>query len=90
VKRQYENGFEKASTSIVGLLTDGQTPEGFMDMSGNVWEWMNNWWDDDDTLRVVRGGSWGLDRRDVRCASRLRGAPDCFFDIIGFRVVSPG
>ncbi len=27
-------------------------------MSGNVWEWMCSWYDEDSRTRVVRGGSW--------------------------------
>jgi formylglycine-generating enzyme required for sulfatase activity len=42
---------------------------------------------DDQDLRVVRGGSWSNDRRDARCAFRLRNPPDDFNDGLGFRVV---
>jgi len=37
--------------------------------------------------RVLRGGSWYLDRIDARCAYRLRLAPDFFLDRVGFRLV---
>ena len=36
---------------------------------------------------VLRGGSWGSNERDARCASRGRNAPDLFSNGIGFRVV---
>jgi formylglycine-generating enzyme required for sulfatase activity len=39
------------------------------------------------TTRVLRGGSWVCDRRDVRCAVRYGDDPDGFGHGIGFRVV---
>ncbi|MBI5842903.1 MAG: SUMF1/EgtB/PvdO family nonheme iron enzyme [Chloroflexi bacterium] len=39
------------------------------------------------TARVVRGGSWNLNRHGARCSSRLGGAPGGFNHSLGFRVV---
>jgi formylglycine-generating enzyme required for sulfatase activity len=41
----------------------------------------------DDKSRVVRGGSWYLNRGFSRCAVRLWSLPDCRYDGYGFRVV---
>jgi formylglycine-generating enzyme required for sulfatase activity/energy-coupling factor transporter ATP-binding protein EcfA2 len=84
------DSFENASTTQAGQFPQSQSPDGLMDMSGNVFEWTKTWWADDHVYRVVRGGSWDYDRRYVRCAYRSRLAPDLFGTTVGFRVVSPG
>ena len=79
------------ATTPVGRYPEGATPEGLYDMAGNVWEWMENYWDDTEkSARSLRGGSW-LDASDVlRCSARYGNLPDYRDDFIGFRVVRPG
>ena len=91
------------STSAVGSFGRGRSPYGVEELSGNVFEWCATKWEDsyedyrgDSELegtgaRVVRGGSFGLDLRLVRCAYRNWFDPDARGDRVGFRVVvSPG
>jgi len=57
------------ATTPVGRYP-GATPEGLYDMAGNVWEWMENWYDKDKDCRAWRGGSWYSNADALRCSSR--------------------
>ena len=94
-------GIAPAAQSVlpVGQFPDGASPYGVYDMAGNVWEWTNSRYrpypyradDGRETLtpggwRVVRGGSYNHDLRQIRCAARdgmAAGVRDVY---IGFRV----
>jgi formylglycine-generating enzyme required for sulfatase activity len=79
------NGPERPTP--VGLYPAGATPEGLQDMAGNVWEWMANWYDEEERNRELRGGSWDNDSSNLRAACRLRFRPGVGFDYFGFRCV---
>ena len=72
-------------TSPVGFFKDGNTPEGISDMAGNVWEWTDSWYDEEKTLKVLRGGSWYSFHEYARCAGRGRDLPDGGDYGFGFR-----
>ena len=72
-------------TSPVGAYPAGATPEGLMDMAGNVWEWMENWSSDTQKYRALRGGSWVDDAGNLRCAARNVSNPDYDWNYYGFR-----
>lgn len=61
---------------------------GLFDMSGNVWEWCEDWFDTDQKQRVLRGGSWNLSHpNNLRSAYRYGCLPYIWGNDFGFRVV---
>ncbi|MFQ5771091.1 MAG: formylglycine-generating enzyme family protein, partial [bacterium] len=81
---------EVGQTTPVGAYPAGATPEGLMDMAGNVWEWMENLYGHEKypVARALRGGSWVDLADDLRCAARDYFNPADVWDLnIGFRLV---
>ena len=82
-------------TTSVGVYPQGDSPYGLADMTGNVWEWCLNKYnqpkylkaDVSGDIRVVRGGSWYHYPEYARCAYRRRCNPDYRYYRRGFRVV---
>ena len=60
---------------------------GIYDMSGNVWEWCWNLYDNSGSYRVDRGGSWDSFAEGCRVTNRLNGNPDSRYYDFGVRLV---
>jgi hypothetical protein len=74
-------------TTPVGCVDYPCNGYGLWDCHGNLWEWSGNWYDDKESFRSLRGGSW------INCAfsccssDRLSHAPAGRNFSIGFRLV---
>ena len=80
-------------TTAVGLYPQGQSTQGILDLSGNVWEWCLNKYDDPadsspagEDPRSLRGGSWVFSQDIARVGDRGDYRPDARYDNLGFRV----
>jgi formylglycine-generating enzyme required for sulfatase activity len=87
-------------TTPVDKYPQGASLYGVLDMSGNVWEWVQDWYADDyyahspdahptgppeGSDKVVRGGPWYESRHNVRAADRHKFYPTYQSESIGFR-----
>jgi len=94
------SGCSKGDTITVGNYPAGVSPYGALDMGGNVWEWVQDWYSDtyyqnspsvnptgpsSGTNRVLRAGSWYGSVWYVRSANRFSDNPDTIYYSYGFR-----
>ncbi|MBQ7711878.1 MAG: formylglycine-generating enzyme family protein [Bacteroidales bacterium] len=96
-KVAWYDGNSGSQTHPVGQLRPNEL--GIYDMSGNVWEWCQDWYgrynsasQTDPTgpsgvFRVLRGGGWGSYARGCRVAARDSNTSSNRTDHYGFRVV---
>ena len=90
-------GMNIGTTTPVGSYPEGASPYGALDMAGNAWEWVADWYDvypggdpkasaDFGTkYKVLRGGSWNVNGNYVRSAYRLWVTPAFIYYNYGFR-----
>jgi formylglycine-generating enzyme required for sulfatase activity len=99
----FNDGF--SSWAPGGSYPDGASWCGALDMSGNIWEWVNDWWSenyyahsptdnpqgpDAGTLRIARGGSWYDENWRVSASIRKALTPSSYrMHWVGFRCVIP-
>jgi eukaryotic-like serine/threonine-protein kinase len=87
-------------TTPVGSYPLGASPYGAMDMAGNVFEWVSDWYQhdyyqlsdkqnptgpDDGAFRIYRGGAWTSDKYNLRVMNRPRVYQETAMSRFGFR-----
>ena len=82
----YDLDILKGYPAVIGTHPSGASPYGCNDMSGNVWEWCQEW-HTEGKYRVVRGGSWINHMYILKCSYRSCSVPSGRDDNVGFRCV---
>ncbi|MCQ2235192.1 MAG: formylglycine-generating enzyme family protein [Paludibacteraceae bacterium] len=78
-------GNQSGTTHPVGKKKPNEL--GLYDMSGNVWEWCEDWSDEKKTRRVCRGGAWDFSSEVCGVAQGFSMSPSDRSDDLGFRLV---
>jgi formylglycine-generating enzyme required for sulfatase activity/DNA-binding CsgD family transcriptional regulator len=93
---RYDDGYN--DTSPVGDYPDGASVYGVLDMAGNIYEWVADWYGPynrssqsnptgpaSGSEHIIRGGSWGDDPAHIRSVVRSHINADNWMNFIGFR-----
>jgi len=80
-------GHRPGTTTAAGHFSPaGDSPFGVMDAAGNVWEWTTA--EAAGGARIVRGGGWPSDERNLRVTWRVEVDAAQRFNSVGFRVAA--
>lgn len=95
------DGYKK--TAPVGNYQEGSSPYGVLDLAGNVWEWVGDWYSENyyssqstwtnpigpttGDYKVIRGGGWGNLEGKISSTNRGRDGLEDIGENLGFRCV---
>ena len=94
----YASGDDPYTSPVGSFAPNGY---GLHDMTGNVWEWCSDWYGTpyaggdnprgagSGSIRVIRGGCWGINAIYGRTAFRNGNTPISAYGSLGFRCVLP-
>lgn len=90
--------FDWGNSLEVGSFPQSASPYGALDMAGNVWEWVRDWYGPYDTdtssnpvgpesgdVKVMRGGCWYNTAKNIRSSYRGGDDPNNSYYSYGFR-----
>ncbi|MGH7796690.1 MAG: SUMF1/EgtB/PvdO family nonheme iron enzyme [Candidatus Binatia bacterium] len=100
--KPYKNPAYKDGVTEVGRHSKGMSPFGIHDLSGNVGEWVADWYSESfsraearnpkgpekGTAKVMRGGGWYDPPHRLVTTRRVYSSPDQRDDSVGFRCAS--
>lgn len=93
-------GCGRKATLPVGSKLSNASPYGALDMAGNAWEWVSDWYDEkyysnsparnpkgpsSEQYRILRGGSWFNVPSSLRLSKRSYYTPGLRYSYYGFR-----
>jgi formylglycine-generating enzyme required for sulfatase activity len=100
-RNKADNRYDDDNVNLapVGYYKNGASVYGVLDMAGNVWEWVNDWYDVypngvptasiyfGQRFHVIRGGSWAHNMNEARSTNRwfFSVASDALNNFTGFR-----
>jgi formylglycine-generating enzyme required for sulfatase activity len=90
-------GFYNGTVNLGYQTANGASPYGVYDMSGNVWQWIEDWYGvyrkphvppTFGSFKVIRGGSYDKSYGSAICWNRSYVSPEMSDRAIGFRTVA--
>ena len=97
-----DNDIHGDGVNVTSRITPFANPGGVYNMAGNVWEWIEDWYDSDyynntdnftdpvntveTELKVRRGGSWNYHQATLKSAARAEDEQFKGNDHFGFRI----
>ena len=70
----------------VGSFPAATSVYGMGDAAGNVWDWVDGWFDAHRSARVLKGGAWNTPAATLRCSARYALAPGFRYPNAGLRL----